>query len=214
MSLLVKICGITSPEDARLAVEAGADAIGLIFFPRSVRCVSVERAAEIARVVPAGVTRVGVFVNATRDEMARASDAAGLDRLQLQGDEPPEALAGLPRPAWKAIGVGPGFSRNQALRYADVAAGLLLDTRRPGDAHSGGTGVAFDWSLVQGLAGRVPFLLLAGGLHAGNVAEAVRAVRPHGVDVASGVEAEPGRKDEAKLRAFVRAARETEEVPA
>jgi phosphoribosylanthranilate isomerase len=98
------------------------------------------------------------------------------------------------------------------LRYADRAAGLLVDTRRAGDAHSGGTGVPFDWSLVAGLAAQVPFLVLAGGLGPANVAAAVRAVRPHGVDVASGVEAQPGRKDPAKVRAFVEAARAAEAI--
>jgi phosphoribosylanthranilate isomerase len=209
--ILVKICGITSPEDARLAVDAGADAIGLVFFSMSPRKTTLERAAEIVRSLPTTVRRVGVFVNETPEAMARAADAAGLDLLQLHGDEPPESLAGLARPAIKAVRVGRGFAHDEALRFAATASGLLVDTRLPGETQlPGGTGVPFDWSLVKGLAERVPFLMLAGGLGPQNVAEAVRAVRPHAVDVSSGVEALPGRKDAEKLRAFVRAVREAE----
>ena len=210
--LLVKVCGITSPVDAALAVDAGADAIGLVFWSRSPRAVSSERAVTIARVLPEAVLRVGVFVDASADEMRRVAESVGLDLLQLHGEEPPEALARLPRPVLKAVRVGPGFSRDEALRYLATAAGILLDTRLPGQR--GGTGVPFDWSLVKGLAERVPFLVLAGGLDPSNVAEAIRAVRPHAVDVSSGVEASPGRKDPEKVRAFVVAARSASFVPA
>jgi phosphoribosylanthranilate isomerase len=203
--LLVKICGITSAGDAALAVEAGADAIGFVFWPRSPRHVSEEHAAAIAREIPEAVLRVGVFVDASAEEMTRLTEAVGLDVLQLHGEEPPSAIAALPRPALKAVRVGDGFSRDEALRYAASAAGILVDTRLPGER--GGTGVPFDWSLVKGLAERVPFLMLAGGLAPSNVAEAVRAVRPHAVDVSSGVESAPGRKDAEKVRAFVDAAR-------
>ena len=213
--LMVKICGITSLEDARLAVDAGADALGFVFFAMSPRRIAVERAAEIARALPAGVRRVGVFVNESREEMARIADAVALDLLQLHGDESPEALAGLARPALKAVRVGKGFADEEALRYAERAAGLLVDTRLPGETQlPGGTGVPFDWTLVKGLAARVPFLMLAGGLGPANVGEAIRVVRPHAVDVSSGVEALPGRKDPAKLRAFVQAAREAEGMKA
>lgn len=209
--LFVKICGITSAADAAIAVDAGADAVGFVFWAMSPRRTSVERAAEIARSLSTTVRRVGVFVNATREEMARAADAVGLDLLQLHGDEPPEALVGLPRPALKAVRVGKGFAEQEALRYAACAAGILVDTRLPGETQlPGGTGVPFDWSLVRGLAARVSFLMLAGGLDPANVGEAVRAVRPHAVDVSSGVETLPGRKDPEKVRAFVRAAREAE----
>ncbi len=209
--LLVKICGITSPEDAALAVDAGADAIGFVFWARSPRKVSPGRAAAIAREVPDAVLRVGVFVDASADEMKHVAEGVGLDILQLHGEEPPEALVRLPRPVLKAVRVGRAFSADEALRYVATAAGILVDTRLPGQR--GGTGVAFDWSLVKGLADRVPFLMLAGGLAASNVAEAVRAVRPHAVDVSSGVESVPGRKDEEKVRAFVAAARSAS-VPA
>jgi phosphoribosylanthranilate isomerase len=209
--LFVKICGITSPEDARVAVEAGADALGFVFWQMSPRKVDPVRAAAIARELPPFVLRVGVFVDAARDEMARIADAVGLDLLQLHGDEPPEALAALPRRAIKAVRVGKGFASDEALRYVGHAAGLLVDTRLPGETQlPGGTGVPFDWTLVKGLAERLPFLVLAGGLGPANVAEAVRAVRPHAVDVSSGVETLPGRKDSAKVRAFVQAARAAE----
>ena len=206
--LLVKVCGITSSDDAAVAVDAGADAIGLVFWPRSPRAVSPERAATIARELPEVVLRVGVFVDASADEMRRVAESVGLDVLQLHGEEPPEALARLPRPVLKAVRVGRGFSPDEAMRYVGTAAGILLDTRLPGQR--GGTGVPFDWSLVAGLARRVPFLMLAGGLGPDNVADAIRAVRPHAVDVSSGVEGLPGHKDPRKIRAFVAAARTAE----
>ena len=209
--LLVKICGITSAEDALLAVDAGADALGFVFFSMSPRRTTAERAAAIAHELPPGVRRIGVFVNEPRDGMARVADAVGLDLLQLHGDEPPEALFGLPRPAIKAVRVGKGFAPEEALRYAGKAAGILVDTHLPGGTPlPGGTGVPFDWSLVTGLAERVPLLILAGGLDPSNVAEAIRAVRPHAVDVSSGVESGPGRKDPEKVKAFVEAARAAE----
>jgi phosphoribosylanthranilate isomerase len=212
--LFVKICGITSVEDAQLAVDAGADAVGFVFFAMSPRKTTVERASRIVRVLPTTVRRVGVFVNETPEAMSRAAEEVGLDLLQLHGDEPAEALAGLARPVIKAVRVGRGFAQDEALRFAEKAAGLLVDTRLPGETQlPGGTGVPFDWTLVKGLAERVPFLMLAGGLSPQNVAEAIRAVRPHAVDVSSGVEALPGRKDAEKVRAFVRAAREAEESP-
>jgi phosphoribosylanthranilate isomerase len=209
--VLIKICGITSPEDGLFAAEAGADAVGFVFWAMSPRRVDVERAAAISRLLPPFVLRVGVFVDASRDEMARAADTVGLDLLQLQGEEPPEAFAGLPRRALKAVRVGRGFKAKEALRYAGQAAGLLLDTRLAGDtAMPGGTGVPFDWSLVKGLRAQVPFLVLAGGLSPENVASAIEAVRPDAVDVSSWVEAMPGRKDPTRVRAFVEAVRSME----
>jgi phosphoribosylanthranilate isomerase len=209
--LLVKICGITKPEDALCAVEAGADALGFVFWHMSPRKVEPARAAEIARALPRSVLRIGVFVDTPGDEMARIADEVGLDMLQLHGEEPPEALAGLPRRVIKAVRVGKGFKTEEALRYAGLAAGILVDTRLPGETQlPGGTGVPFDWSLVAGLARSVPFLMLAGGLGPHNVAQAIRAVRPHAVDVSSGVEGLPGRKDPEKIRAFVAAARTAE----
>ena len=209
--LFVKVCGVTSPEDAIAAAEAGVDAVGLVFYSASPRCVQREQAAAIARVLPPMVLRVGLFVDATRDEMSRTADAVGLDILQLHGHEAPEVLEDLPRRALKAVRVGPDFEPGDALRY-EAASGILLDTRLADEtAPLGGTGTRFDWSLVRGLRDRVGFLMLAGGLDPANVAEAIHEVQPHGVDVSSGVErGRPGKKDPARIRAFVDAVRRTE----
>ena len=201
----MKVCGITSPGDAVAAAEAGADAIGLVFWPRSPRVVTIEQARAIGDALPPFVVRVGVFVDAGRDEMARVADAARLDLLQLHGDEPPEALDDLPRRALKAVRVGDGFAPADALRYEGRAAGLLLDTKAPGAP--GGTGRAFDWSLARGVRERSRFLLLAGGLTPENVRTALDAVRPAGVDASSSLESAPGKKDHARVRAFVEAVR-------
>jgi phosphoribosylanthranilate isomerase len=209
--LLVKICGMRTVEDARFAAAEGADALGFVFWYMSPRRIDADVAAAIAAEVPASVVKVGVFVDAPREEMERVADRVGLDVLQLHGEEPPEALVGLSRPALKALRVGPRFSADEALRYTDAAAGIVVDTRLPGETQlPGGTGVPFDWSRVADLAGRVPFLMLAGGLSATNVATAVRQVRPHAVDVSSGVERMPGRKDPAQVKAFIEAARAVE----
>jgi phosphoribosylanthranilate isomerase len=204
--LFVKICGITSGEDARVAAEAGADAVGFVFWPESPRCVAGARAREIGECLPPEIVRVGVFVDASPDEMARVAEEARLDVLQLHGDERPESLGDLPLRAWKAVRVGPGFVAADALRYEGRAAGLLLDTRTAGAP--GGTGRSFDWSLAVAVRQRASFLMLAGGLDPLNVRSAIRAVRPDGVDVSSGVESAPGRKDAEKVRAFLRAVRE------
>ena len=204
----VKICGVTTVEDGLMAVEAGADAVGLVLWGASPRAITVEQARSIASALPAGVDRVGVFVDPAREEVARAVAEIGLDVVQLHGQEPPEMCRGLGARVWKAIGVGAGFRAEDALRYEAVADGILVDTRVAGAA-PGGTGRVFDWSVARSLRGRVRFLVLAGGLRPDNVAEAVVAVAPDGVDVSSGVESAPGRKDRERVRAFVRAARST-----
>jgi len=209
--LLVKICGIRSLEDARFAAASGADAVGFVFWYMSPRRVDPEQAAAITAELPESVLRVGVFVDAPRDEIERVSQQVGLDLLQLHGEEPPEALEGLSRPALKAVRVGPRFTTEEALRYSKTAHGIVVDTRLPGETQMpGGTGVPFDWSLVANLAEQVPFLMLAGGLSPTNVAHAVRAVRPDAVDVSSGVERMPGRKDPAQVKAFIEASRAVE----
>jgi len=208
---LVKICGITREEDGLLAAEAGADAVGFVFYPMSPRRVEVARAKEIARVLPPFVLRVGVFVDATRNRMARTADEVGLDMLQLHGDEPLEVLADLPRRAVKAVRVGRGFDTADAIRYAAHATGVVVDTRLVGETvMPGGTGVPFDWKLVRGLRDQVGFLMLAGGLSPENVAAAIHEVRPHAVDVSSAIERLPGRKEPERLRAFVAAVRATD----
>jgi phosphoribosylanthranilate isomerase len=204
----IKVCGIRSVDDGRMAAEAGADALGFVFWPMSPRRVDVAKAKEIARALPPLILRVGVFVDMPIDEMARIGEAVGLDVFQLHGDEPPERLRELPRRVLKAVRVGKGFNTEEALRYADSAAGLLVDTRLPGEtAMPGGTGVPFDWSLVKDLRRRVPFLMLAGGLSPENVAGAIAAVQPDAVDVSSGVEGMPGRKDPVRVSAFIDAVR-------
>ena len=138
--VFVKVCGITTPEDGVHAAEAGADAVGFVFYSASPRFVERERAAAISRVLPPMVLRVGLFVDATRDEMARTADAVGLDLLQLHGHEPPEAFEGLPRRALKALRVGSEFAPEDALRY-EAACGILVDTRLADEtAPLGGTG--------------------------------------------------------------------------
>ena len=209
--LLVKICGIRSVEDARFAVASGADAVGFVFWYMSPRRVEPEQAAAISAELPESVLRVGVFVDAPREEIERVTQQVGLDVLQLHGEEPPEALIGLSRPALKAIRVGPRFMAEDALRYTKSAHGIVVDTRLPGETQMpGGTSVPFDWSLVANLADQVPFLMLAGGLSPANVASAVRAVRPDAVDVSSGVERMPGRKDPERVKAFIEASRAAE----
>lgn len=203
----VKICGITTVEDGRLAVAAGADAVGFVFWPKSPRAVLPSTARLIAAALPPFVLRVGVFVDASPEEMRRVADEVGLDVVQLHGDEPPEAVSLAPRRAIKAVRVGPGFRPEDALRYAGRAGALLLDTRADGLDTPGGTGRTFDWSLVRPVREGTPFLVLAGGLTPDNVGEAIAAVRPDAVDVSSGVESSPGRKDPAKVRAFVDAVR-------
>jgi indole-3-glycerol phosphate synthase/phosphoribosylanthranilate isomerase len=203
----VKVCGITSLEDARTVVAAGADAVGFVFWPNSPRAVDAATARSIAAALPPFVLRVGVFVDAPVEEMRRVADLVGLDMVQLHGSEPPAAVAQAPRRAVKAVRVGPGFRPEDALRYDGAAAGLLLDTRAEGDERPGGTGARFDWSQALPVREGTSFLVLAGGLTPENVGEAIAAVRPDAVDVSTGVESAPGRKDPAKVRAFVDAVR-------
>lgn len=192
----VKICGITRPEDALCARDAGAWAIGLNFFSGSPRCVTPSQAAAIAAAVPQ-LTRVGVFVNEPRERVAAIAAAAGLDALQFHGDENPAYCGGWSLPVVKAIRVRDETSV-AAARAFDVAF-LLVDAWAP-DQY-GGSGRTFAWELLAPLDR--DRLILAGGLDPGNVAAAVRAVRPFAVDVASGVESAPGIKDPEKVRRFV-----------
>ncbi|MDQ7819149.1 MAG: phosphoribosylanthranilate isomerase [Armatimonadota bacterium] len=196
----VKICGITDPEAAQAAVEAGADAVGFVFAP-SRRRVTADQAAAIAWSLPPFVARVGVFVDADRGRILEAVEACGLSAVQLHGDEPPELCAALPVPVIKAVRVSGGQSLQGLERYRVSA--FLLDAYDP--TRPGGTGRTFDWSLAAGVA-RVHRIVLSGGLTPANVAAALEQVRPYAVDVSSGVETD-GRKDPAKIRAFVEAVR-------
>ena len=204
----VKICGITTVEDGLLAAHAGADAVGLVFWPGSRRAVDLRTARAIASALPPLVHRVGVFVNPTAMEVERAVDEAGLDVVQLHGEETPEFCRGIKRRVLKAVRVGAGFDARDALRFENAAGGVLLDSRAgEADAERGGTGRAFDWTLAREVRAKARYLVLAGGLTPENVGRAVAAVRPDAVDVSSGVESSPGRKDAERVRAFVRAVR-------
>lgn len=198
-----KICGITRVEDALAAVDAGADAIGLVFYAKSPRAVTVPQAQAILAALPPFVTTVGLFVDCQRSELNAILDAVPLDLLQFHGDESPAACEGFRRPYIKALRVKPGDDIAARIGLYGSAAGVLLDTFVPGVP--GGTGEAFDWSLVpQGLS--VP-IILAGGLTPENVRAAIEQVRPYAVDVSGGVEASKGLKDSDKIHAFVRAVR-------
>ena len=199
----VKICGITRVQDAVAAARLGADAIGLMFYPESPRAVSADQARRIVRALPPFVAAVGVFVDPSPEEVRAALAAVPLDLLQFHGDETPEFCAQFAVGYLKAARVRPGLDLIQyAARHAGAKA-LLLDTYVRG-AH-GGTGQTFDWSLIPG-ALPLP-VVLSGGLDPGNVAEAVRRVRPWAVDVSSGVEAAAGVKDPQKIAAFIQGAR-------
>jgi len=195
----IKICGITREQDLITVTNSGADAIGLVFYEKSPRHVSVQQAAELMRHLPPFVTLVGLFVNPTVDYVREVLAKASLDVLQFHGEETPDFCAQFGKPYLKAIRVKAGVDLVEcAARFAD-AQGLLLDAYVEGT--QGGTGESFDWALIpQNLP--LP-VILSGGLHAGNVAEAVKQVRPYAVDVSSGVEASKGIKDAAKVAAFV-----------
>jgi len=194
----VKICGVTTPEDALLCIEAGADAIGLNFWPGSPRCLDVANAGSIVAACGDRAQMVGVFVDFSLDRIRRILRATGLEWAQLHGNEPPELVAKLLPKAYKAIGVEDRASIELARRYPGEH--LLLDASVPG--MRGGTGRTFDWKVAAAVA-RERKLTLAGGLTPDNVAEAIRVVKPFRVDVASGVESSPGRKDPALVRQFI-----------
>jgi len=196
----VKICGITRAQDAIDAVQQGADAIGLVFYPPSPRYIAPEQAAEIVKKIPAFVSVVGLFVNAAPAEVERILATVPLDILQFHGDETPAQCRQFSKPYMKAVRVKSDTNLVQcAADYADAKA-LLLDAFAEGVP--GGTGQFFDWKLIpQNLA--LP-VVLAGGLNAENVAQAIAAVKPYAVDVSGGVEASKGIKDAAKIAAFMR----------
>jgi phosphoribosylanthranilate isomerase len=199
----IKICGITRIEDALAAVAAGADAIGLVFYAKSPRAVTPAQAKAIVAALPPFVTSVGLFVDMPRAELRQLLAEVPLDLLQFHGDESPEDCAGHGRPFIKALRVKPGDDVAAAIARYPEAAGILLDTYVPGTP--GGTGEAFDWSLVPRDAAKP--VVLAGGLTPDNVGDAVRQVRPYAVDVSGGVEASKGIKDAAKIKAFIQRAR-------
>jgi phosphoribosylanthranilate isomerase len=216
----VKICGTTNLEDALVAVDAGADAVGFVFYEKSPRCVSVETAREIVKKLPAGVEKVGVFVDLESERIRKVVLTAGLTAVQLHGKPSMESLWKDQRTVVECVGVAKlipmvygdalkdgGFFVSQ--RAQDDVFAILLDSRTNGAA--GGTGVTFDWEatreIVQAMSLTVP-VIVAGGLTALNVGDAMKMFQPFGVDVTSGVEARPGKKDPEKVRAFVRTVRE------
>lgn len=200
MKTLLKICGITAWEDAKLAVDAGADLLGFNFYAPSPRFVPLREAQRIIRKLPRRVQAVGVFVNDSSAGIADMAQLAGLHGVQLHGEEPPEQVAELAR-RWrviKAFRVRPGFRVQVLRRYAKADAFLLDGYSR---VARGGTGKTFDWKLAR-RAARYGRIVLAGGLRAENIAEALAATQPYAVDVCSGVEVLPGKKDAARLLQF------------
>ncbi len=194
--MIVKICGITHREDALAAAEAGASALGFNFYLGSPRYVTPEAAAAIIGSLPAAVWKVGVFVNESPQQVAAVAASAGLEVVQLHGDA--VFPAGLR--VWRAVPVGPQFRLEQLAAWPQAEA-FLLDAASP-DRH-GGTGQTFPWEVARGAAHKV---ILAGGLDADNVREAIRAARPWGVDACSRLERTPGRKDHARVARFIAAA--------
>ncbi len=194
--ITVKICGITTPEDARLAVDLGASAIGMVFWPHSPRHVEVARAREIVAALPPFVAAVGVFVD--QADALRLAEQAGLTLVQFHGDEPPLAYRDCALPVIKAVAVR-DRSAVDAAGAVPRRATVLLDAHDP--AKRGGTGKRIDWTIAAEIAARRP-VILSGGLSAANVVEAIDTVHPAAIDVSSGVESAPGRKDPGKLRAL------------
>lgn len=195
----IKICGITRVEDALAAAAAGADAIGLVFYAKSPRAVSIQQARAIVAALPPFVTTVGLFVDSSRCELGEILDAVPLDLLQFHGDETADACSGHGRPYIKALRMKAGDDIAARIAQYPQAKGFLLDTYVEGVP--GGTGQAFDWSLVPRDVSRP--LILAGGLTPENVAGAIAQVRPYAVDVSGGVESSKGIKDVQKIRAFI-----------
>ncbi len=201
MSVKVKICGITNVADGLAAVEAGADMIGLMFYERSPRHISLATAVEISRALPPFVVKVGVFVNPDEDMVMRAIGDCGVSLLQFHGEETPEFCTQFGVMSMKAFRVRGPETLAELPKYPTDA--WLLDAYSA-DAH-GGTGAKFNWNLALEATQFGRPIFLAGGLTPENVGEAVRRVQPFGVDVSSGVESAPGKKDHAKVRAFIQA---------
>jgi phosphoribosylanthranilate isomerase len=212
MTPLVKICGLSTPDTLDAALAAGADMIGLVRFPRSPRHVELEAGAALAERARGRAEVVALLVDPDDAELARTVEALRPDLLQLHGHESPERVAEIRarfgRPVMKAVGIADAADVAALVPHAGVADRLLVDAKPPRgpDALPGGNGLSFDWRLVAGLDLAKP-LMLSGGLHPGNVAEALRLTGLSAVDVSSGVEHKPGQKDPERIAAFVRAAR-------
>ena len=203
--MLVKICGIRRREDAALAVELGAAALGFVFWPGSPRFIDPYRARVITASLPLGVTAVGVFVDQPPDYVFGVARLLNLGAVQLHGDEPPESYARSTHRIIKAVPVTNGFDPKRAMAGVTARATVLLDAHDP--VKRGGTGTTIDWTQAAAAA-RLRPIILSGGLNAGNARAAIDSVRPYGIDVSSGVESSPGIKDAEKLRALFAAVRE------
>lgn len=201
----IKVCGITNLDDALAAVELGADALGFNFYSRSPRYLAPAQARQIIEKIPSSILKVGIFVNVDRPQtVVDLVHEAGVGAIQLHGEESPEYVRMLDEfQTIKALRVGPDFKPQDVLKYPVKA--ILLDAFNP-QAH-GGTGQRFDWAIAKDTVPYASQLYLAGGLNAENVAAAIESVGPYAVDVCSGVESAPGRKDLARLRAFISAVR-------
>jgi phosphoribosylanthranilate isomerase len=216
MALLVKICGLKTPEALDAALDAGADMVGFVFFPPSPRNLGTEAARSLGARVNGRAKKVALSVDASDAELERAIDALKPDMLQLHGKETPERVASLRSrfrlPVMKALPVETRADLSSVHLYAKVVDWLLFDARAPRDAtRPGGLGKTFDWRLLEDINPGVPYML-SGGLDADNVTEALRITRAPAVDVSSGVERAPGEKDPEKIRAFIRAAREADKT--
>jgi phosphoribosylanthranilate isomerase len=212
MSVLIKICGLKTPEALDVALAAGADLVGFVFFPASPRHVSFEIAHVLGEQVQGRAQKVALSVDATDEELAASIEALRPDLLQLHGKEGPDRVTAVRKrfglPVMKALPIAERADLFPIRLYDTVADHLIFDARATSEAtRPGGLGKSFDWRLLDALAMNVPFML-SGGLHAGNVAEALRITAAPGVDVSSGVERAPGEKDTDKIRAFVAAARD------
>jgi phosphoribosylanthranilate isomerase len=210
MPTRTKICGITRPEDGIAAAHAGADAIGLVFYPKSPRAVTIEQAAEICAALPPFVTTVALFVDAEHFAIDDVLRGVPIDLLQFHGSETPAQCEAFDTPYIKAIRMSEEADLVEAASHYNSARGLLVDTYSPTGA--GGTGETFDWDRASPAMRGEPEtpIILAGGLHPGNVAEAIAAVKPYAVDVSSGVETGKGIKDADKITAFIEAVRQAD----
>lgn len=203
----VKICGLRTPESVSAAVKCGAAFLGFVFYPPSPRFVTPEQALPLIADVPGHVRTVGLFVDPSDEELERTLTAVRLDMIQLHGQETPERLCALRalsgKPVIKALRVGVASDLEAARRFETAADWLLFDSRPADAALPGGTGQSFDWRILEGFVSPRPWML-SGGLNAGNIRDALSALRPDAVDLSSGVERAPGQKDPALIEEFFR----------
>ncbi|SCY51923.1 phosphoribosylanthranilate isomerase [Microvirga guangxiensis] len=211
MNNLIKICGLSSPETLAAALDAGADMVGFVRYPKSPRHVTLDLGHRLSLQAKGRAKRVVLLVDPGDEEIAQAVEAINPDLIQLHGHESPERVAEIRsmvnRPVMKAVGIAEKSDLEAVAPYAKGSEHILLDAKPPkADALPGGNGVSFDWKLLDGLDPALP-IMLSGGLNPDNVAEAIRLTRPKAVDVSSGVESGPGLKDPARIKAFIQAAR-------